>query len=105
MRYPVIHEAELHRPHRLGLGAAYGIFYALQRANLKVPGSWNVVFTGPGESGAIQSDIRQVLLMAVPGVLFPEVPENSNNLDAPRLPEPPEQPGIQYMATTHWHMP
>jgi hypothetical protein len=28
VRYPVIHEAELHRPHRLGLGAAYAIFYA-----------------------------------------------------------------------------
>jgi hypothetical protein len=94
-RYPVIHEAGLQiRPHRLGLGAAYPIFYALQNANLKVPGRWNVVFTGPGESGAIQSDIRQILLMAVPGVLFPEVPSNSNNLDAPRLPEPPEQPGI-----------
>jgi hypothetical protein len=94
IQYPIIHEAELHRPHRLGLGAAYGIFYALQGANLKVPGKWNVVFTGPGESGAIQSDIRQILLMAVPGVLFPEVPVNSNNLDAPPLPEPPEQPGI-----------
>jgi hypothetical protein len=32
--------------------------------------------------------------MAVPGVRFPEVPSYSGNLDAPRLPEPPVQPGI-----------
>jgi hypothetical protein len=40
-RYPVIREAELQRPHRLGVGAAYGIYNALQIqiANLKVPGS------------------------------------------------------------------
>ena len=98
VRYPVIHEAKLQsRPHTLGSSATFVMLDTLQRANLKVPGGWNIIFTKPSEeSSQIQSNLTTILQRALGEreVHLPEWPANSVNLDAPRLPEPSDQPGI-----------
>jgi hypothetical protein len=98
VRYPPIHEAMLQvRPHILGISATFTMFDAFQRANLKVPGGWNIIFTRASEeSGQIQGNLMIILQRALGEreVHFLELPNHSVNLDAPRFPEPSEQPGI-----------
>jgi hypothetical protein len=97
-RYPVIHEAKLlSRPHSFGTGSTFTIFDALQRANLKVQGGWNIIFTGSSdESAQVQGNLTTILQRALGEreVHFLEWPVNSVNLDAPRFPEPSDLPGI-----------
>lgn len=90
MRYPVVREAELSiRPHTLGSNATFTIFDALRgEKDLQVPGGWNVIITGPGDSGPIQSDIRVILREALTEVHFLELPDYNLYADAPRFPEP-----------------
>jgi hypothetical protein len=95
--YPVIHEAQLQsRPHTLGSNATFTLFDVLQRANLKEPGGWNIIFTNLSEENSqIQSNLTTILQRALGEreVHFPELPDK-RNLDAPPLPEPSDQPGI-----------
>lgn len=83
MRYPVVHEAKRSiRPHTLGSNATFVIFDALRADDLRIPGGWSVIFTGPGGSGPIQSDLRVILREALGEVHFLELPAYNVYADA-----------------------
>lgn len=93
--YPIYHEAELkRRPHTFGPNTTLIILDELQRSNLKVPGGWNIILTGPPESGPLQSNLKVIMQRAFDEVHFLDPPSNRTNLNAPQFPEPPEERGI-----------